>query len=276
MRTRSSGRGALLAGVKTLCLAATICASLPVTALAGPAVHLKATLTPERLGQGTTIGFHFQIEASDGRVPPPLTGVGLLYPNNLGIALSGLGLETCSQATLEALGASGCPADSVMGSGSALAEVPIGPEGVTEGASITVLRAPDQEGHIALFLYTESKTPVLSQLVLPSLLLPASPPFGGRLFINVPLVPTVPGGADVSVLQISSTLGPENLTYTEVVHRRVVHYRPKGILLPDRCPRGGFAFAATLSFLDGSHTSAHTTVPCPHRRQAPTGRRQHR
>ena len=190
----------------------------------------------------------------------------LRYPDNLGIALSGVGLESCSAEVLQAQGAAGCPVDSRMGFGSALAEIPFGPEDVREGASITVFRAPDQEGHLALFLYTESKTPVLAQLVLPSVLLPTSSPFGGRLNVNVPLVPSVPEGSYVSVVQMGSTLGPEHLIYTEVVHGRVVHYRPKGILLPDRCPRGGFPFAATLSFLDGSRVRARTAVPCPRSR----------
>jgi hypothetical protein len=150
-----------------------------------------------------------------------------------------------------------------MGYGSAIADVPIGSEGVRESASITVLRAPDQEGHLALFFNTESKTPVLARLVFPGLLLAARAPFGGLLNVNVPLVPTVPNGPDVSVVQLDSTLGPEHLIYTEVVHGRTVYYRPKGILLPDSCPRGGFPFAATVAFVDGSHASAHTAVPCP-------------
>jgi hypothetical protein len=246
-----------------LLLAVLIGTYMPGTAAAAESVSLHATLTPERLGQGTTIGFALEITAPAGQVPSPLTGVDVRYPNNLGIALSGLGLETCSQQILEVLGSRGCPVDSRMGYGSALAKVPIGPEGVSEGASIAVLRAPDQEGHLALFLYTESITPVLAQLVLPGLLLAAKAPFGGLINVNVPLVPSVPGGADVSVIQLQATFGPEHLTYTEKVHGRTVTYVPKGILLPDRCPRGGFPFAATLAFLDGSRASARTAVPCP-------------
>jgi hypothetical protein len=246
--------------ILTLLLA---CACLPGTAAAAESVSLQATLTPEHLGQGTTIGFDLQITAPAGQIPAPLTGVDVRYPNNLGIALSGLGLETCTEATLQVLGAAGCPVDSIMGHGTALANVPIGREGVTESASITALRAPDREGHLALFFYTESIAPVLAQLVLPGLLLAAKAPFGGLINVNVPLVPTVPEGPDVSVVQLAATLGPEHLTYTEKVHGRTVTYVPKGILLPDSCPRGGFPFAATLAFLDGSRTSAHTAVPCP-------------
>jgi len=247
----------------TLTISLLCAACFSGTAAANESVTLHAKLTPERLGQGTTIGFDLQIEAPEGQVPAPLTAVDVRYPNNLGIALSGVGLETCSESVLQTLGARACPVDSRMGFGTALADVPIGPEGVRESASVTVLRAPDQEGHLALFFYTESISPVLAQLVFPGLLLPARAPFGGLLNVNVPLVPAVPTGPDVSVIQLEATLGPEHLTYTEAVHGKILFYQPKGILLPDRCPRGGFPFAATLAFLGGSHASAHTAVPCP-------------
>jgi hypothetical protein len=38
--------------------------------------------------------------------------------------------------------------------------------------------------------------------------------------------------------------------------------------LPDRCPRGGFPFEATFTFLDHSITNARTVVPCPRSRKA--------
>ena len=63
---------------------ALVCACLPGTATAAESVSLHATLTPERLGQGTTIGFDLQITAPAGRVPPPLTGADVRYPNLCG------------------------------------------------------------------------------------------------------------------------------------------------------------------------------------------------
>jgi hypothetical protein len=80
----------------------------------------------------------------------------------------------------------------------------------------------------------------------------------------VPLVPTVPEGPDVAVTDVHVTLGGR-LTYYERVHGRRVPYRPQGILLPKRCPRGGFRFSATFTFLDGTQAQAQTTVRCPRR-----------
>jgi hypothetical protein len=242
-----------------------LCTLLPATAHAAQSVRLYATLTPERLGQGTTIGFGFQITTPAGRVPPPLTRVEVRYPGNLGIALSGLGLATCTTRTLAALGPAGCPADSRMGYGTALAEIPIGPEIVHETAHITLLRAPTRNGRHALLFYAAGEVPVWAPVTLPGLLLPAPAPFGGRIDINVPVIPGLTNGPDVAIVKLRSTIGPEHLTYYEHLHRRRVGYHPKGILLPDNCPHGGFPFAATFTFLDGSHTHAHTAVPCPTR-----------
>jgi hypothetical protein len=238
-------------------------ACLPGAAQAAQSAKLTATLTPEHLGKGTTIGFSFQIETSTGQVPPPLTEVDLRYPNNLGIATSGLGLATCTSATLEALGPGGCPTESLMGSGGAIAEIPIGPEVVHESAPVTIFRAPTEKGQIALLLYVDGGMPVDAQLVLPSLLLSAPAPFGGRVQIGVPLVPSLPDTPDVAVVQLSTTLGPLGITYYERVHGHRIAYRPRGILLPDSCPHGGFPFAAELGFTDGSTARAHAVVPCP-------------
>jgi hypothetical protein len=229
-------------------------------------VRLTTTLTPERLGHGTTVGFGFDIAAPAHRVPPPLTGLDVRYPRGLGPGSSGLGLATCSEAKLEALGPAGCPPDSRMGYGSALTEIAFGPETVEETADIAIVRAPSNSRHLALLFYANGRTPVDAQIVFRGLLTPAPPPFGGGIHIDVPLVPSLPEAPDVSVVRVRSTIGPQHLTYFEEVNGRRVAYKPHGIPLPDRCPRGGFRFAAEFSFQDGSHANAQTAVPCPRSR----------
>jgi hypothetical protein len=226
-------------------------------------VQLHATLTPERLGQRTTIGFGFLIAAPPHQVPSPLTQVDVSYPHNLGVALSGLGLASCTQPTLVKYGPEGCSAESRMGYGTALAEIPVGPEILTETAQITVVRAPINAGHIALLFYANADTPILAQLVFPGLLLPAPNPYGGRINVQVPLVPSLPGAPPVAVVQLHATIGPEHITYYEHLHGKIVPYQPNGILLPNSCPHGGFQFAATFGFLDGTHAKARTAVSCP-------------
>lgn len=233
------------------------------TAHAAPSAKLRASFVPEQLGQSTTLEFNAQIAASKGRVPPPLTELDVRYPGSLGVAVGELGLATCSKRRLEALGAEGCPADSRMGEGSATAEIPIGPEIVRETAKVAILRAPEQEGHLALLLYATGETPVFAEVAFAGLLLTSPPPYGASIHIHVPLVPSLPDGPDVSVVHLHATLGPLGLTYYEHVRGKLVSYKPRGILLPKRCPRGGFRFSATFAFLDGSDTIANTSVPCP-------------
>jgi hypothetical protein len=67
------------------------------------------------------------------------------------------------------------------------------------------------------------------------------------------------------------TLGG-NLTYYEIVKGQSVPYHPAGVGLPQSCPRGGFSFAATFAFLDGSRSRADTAVPCPRPRAQPRHR----
>lgn len=257
------GRAALLGMVLLgICLPL----ATPAAASAGSSATLSASFAPERLGRRTTLSFGFQIHGDGGRVPPALTAVDLSYPNYLGIALSGLGLAVCAEATLQAAGPTGCPANSVMGRGTARAEIALGPEVVRESAPITILRASNQEGHIAVLFSAIGTLPLAAGVVFPGVLLPAPAPFGGLLSIAVPLIPSVPGAPNVALVQLRSTLGPSGIVYYEQVAGRTLAYQPPGILLPNSCPAGGFPFAADFSFEDGSHASAATSVPCPRRR----------
>jgi len=43
----------------------------------------------------------------------------------------------------------------------------------------------------------------------------------------------------------------------------VVLLHVKGIILPKRCPRGGWPVASTFSFEDGSTVMAKRSIPCP-------------
>jgi len=248
-------------------LAGGVC--LPAGAAGVPTVGLRAGLHPEHLGHTTTVTLDMRIdpggEGAGEVVPPPLTEVSLRYPAGLDITLSGLGIDTCSAATLEFAGPPGCPADSWMGEGEAVAELPIHHAPFREDAKVAILRGPEADGHLAMLFYLYGETAVRAQIILQSQLLPAARPFGGQLDLRVPLVPGIPEGPDVSVGELSFVLGPPGLTYYERVHDRVVPYTPNGIRLPERCPRGGFAFALALSFLGGERAAAKTAVPCPRR-----------
>ncbi len=242
---------------------ATTASAASATAVAQPTAKLSAALSPERLGQGTTIVFGFTIATTSGQVPSPLTALNLYYPDNLGIGTSGLGLETCSAATLEVEGPEGCPSQSQMGYGKGLVEIPFGPEILRETTQTMIFMTHVHHGRIGLLFYADGHTPVAAQIVFHGLVLPARSPFGGDLATTIPLVPTLPEAPNAAIVQLRSTIGPLHLTYYEHTRGRYRPYHPRGIVLPRTCPHGGFHFAASFSFEDGTHTSAHTIVPCP-------------
>lgn len=266
MRLRlSSPRSALAACGCTLALAGVAGDARPATAgaLAQTTARLHAAFEPYRLGGRATLQFEFAFSAPAGQVPPPLIEMQLRYPRGINFFLNNLGTMTCTQRTLEASGPAACPPDSVMGYGVVRTGIVLGGTPVQESSPITILRAPERDGDLALLFFAEGREPVVTDVIFSGLLLSAKEPFGGRVKIGVPLVETLPGAPYVSVFHLHATIGPEHLTYYREVDGVSLAFVPQGILLPPRCPRHSFPFAAIFSFSDGTHALASTTVPCP-------------
>lgn len=241
----------------------TLGACLSARAPAAPAVSVRAAFSPYRLGHSTTVRLRIGIAPAGELVPPPVLAGELLYPAGLNIQLSGLGIDACHAAALELFGLQACPPNSVMGYGSAVAELPIKAEVVRETAQIAVVRTDEQAGRPAILFYIYEEPALSAQIVLVAELLPATKPYEGLLDIHLPLIPTFFEGPDVTVSELSLVLGPKNLTYYERVRHKVLRYKPAGIPLPGHCPHRGFPFAVQLSFLGGAHAAGATSVPCP-------------
>ena len=247
-------------------------AALPPAAIAAPSVTLAASFSPERLGAGTTIKIGFHISYPSGEAPLAATGIQFFLPHGLGIATSELGLQNCLPVQLELLGRAACPANSLMGHGSATTAVPFGTRFVTERTGVTLFSGPVQGSDPQLLFVAVGEYPVIAEIVFSALVLPGGPRFGGLIETKLPLVPSVPNGPDVALLGLQTTIGPAGITYREDIDGRTVSFRPRGILLPRSCPRGGFPFAVQLSFSDGSSAGADATVPCPRNPGRPTRR----
>ncbi len=256
-------------------------ASLAATAAGTPSVKLAASFTPERLGAGTTIRIGFHVAYPSAEAPLAATAIQFFLPSGLGIATSELGLQNCLPAQLELLGRAACPPNSLMGHGSATTAVPFGSSFVTEHTSVTLFSGPIVGSNPQLLFVTVGEYPVIAEVIFSALVLPAGSPFGGLIETKLPLVPSVPYGPDIALLGLQTTIGPAGITYREDIDGKIVDFRPRGILLPTRCPRGGFPFAVHLDFSDGTNAGANATVPCPpgiHRNGAlsPGARRHHR
>jgi hypothetical protein len=248
-----------------LLLAACVCQG----AAARQVAALQASFSPDRPGVYATIFIGFRISSIPAGEQVPLTKVSVDFPSEIGLATSGLGLENCLRSKLEEVGLSGgCPFDSLMGRGTATAEIPLAGELVVESAQVDVFSARVQNGHLALMVFVEAHSPVEAELVFPATVVPAPPPYSEGVETNVPLVPTVPDGPDVAVTHFQMALGstptgPDHFVYYRWVRGHRVAYSPRGLLLPPTCPHGGFPFKAQFVFQDETTATARTIVPCP-------------
>ncbi len=240
------------------------CTWAPAAGAVTESATLQASFSPDRLGVSTTIGFGFHIATTEGLAPPPLTNIDLHMPAGMNYTATTLGLAICQPEELLNKGLAGCPADSRLGSGSAFVEVPFGTGSGHEIPEIQALMGPPSgNSNIVVLFYANGQTPVFAQLVFKGELLPSTGRFGSELSTLVPPIPSVPNGPDVSIVSVQSTIGPSHLTYYKNVHGRRVSFHPIGIAVPERCPHGGFPFAADFTFQDGSTATASTVVPCP-------------
>jgi hypothetical protein len=243
-----------------------LCGCLGAAASAAPTVRLLTSFTPERLGASTTIDFGFQITGENGQPPVPLTAVDLRMPARLNYVTTTLGLAICEPQRLLEGGPGACSVNSRIGSGSAFVEVPFGNDSGGETAEVQAFMGPPSNGNIVVLFYASGQTPVSAQLVFPGELTPGYGSLNGSLDTAVPLIPSVPGGSDVSILTVHTTIGPGNFLYVKHVHGKTVHFRPRGVALPETCPHGGFRFSALFEFSGGASATASDTVACPHRR----------
>jgi hypothetical protein len=253
--------------IRGLALALTaLCAWLPASASAATErATLHAAFLPDRLGASTTISFGFTLATTQGLAPPPLTHMRMRMPAGINYTMTTLGLAICRPEIVLAKGLGGCSPNSRLGFGKAFVEVPFGLGTGHEIPEIQALMGPPRNGNLDVLFFVNGRTPVSAQLVFTGEVTTDSGVFGSDLAVEVPVIPSVPAGPDVSVVSVQATIGPRHLTYYRHAHGRVVPFHPVGVGIPAHCPRGGFPFAAEFSFQDGSQTHASTTVPCPHR-----------
>ncbi|HEY5342270.1 MAG TPA: hypothetical protein VIJ66_01235 [Solirubrobacteraceae bacterium] len=233
-------------------------ASVTAPAAAAPLVTLSARFAPDRLGESTTIHWGFAISE-----PTPLRSIALHLPAGMGFAASSLGLEPCQPELLAAAGPDGCPADSRIGFGSALAEIPAQAT-VQERATVTALLGPPDGEDMTVLFFVDGRWPANREIILMSHLLNIAGPSGATLLTEVPSLPVWPLGPDIGLMRFESTIGPDGLVYHRRLHGRTVAFKPRGVSVPDRCPAGGFLVSAVFSWwtIDGE-TSTSTHVPCP-------------
>ncbi|MFI4927734.1 MAG: hypothetical protein ACHP7E_08615, partial [Burkholderiales bacterium] len=219
-------------------------AGLPAVASARPTVSFKAAAVPipvnlskahgptypgtgNILGAGAALETEFKISGTEyGGAPSPLTGVKVFVP--AGLVLHTQGFATCTEATLQAKGAEGCPKKSFASPlGEANGTVSFGTERVHERLTVQAFFAPGG----GLFFYAVGSTPASIELISKGTIGNSSGIFGKVFNASVPLVESVPGALDGSAEQIKVKVGA---AYKK--GKKTVSYGT----LPKKCPKGGF------------------------------------
>jgi hypothetical protein len=215
---------------------------------------MHASFLPDRLGASTALTLTVGFSGGPEGVPEPLHQAVLHLPAGMAIDLRGS--VACPQSRLRRSGAAGCPAESIVGRGHALADVYAGSLVVPEEADVTVFRGPSHGGLQTFEIFGQGETPLYQSVITTAVLQPDSAPYGAKLTVSVPPIPTLVLEPDASIVSVSVTVGG-------IGRKQKAHAAAGSIRVPRSCPAGGFPFAASFAFADGSATSATTAIPCP-------------
>jgi len=243
--------------IGALGLALLICGCLAGSADAAQTAKLQVSLSPKRLGASTTLGFGFQIEAPEGAFAAALTRLDVGLP--AGMVVDTAGLATCSEAKLEH-GSRSCSASARVGTGKVQVQLLLGTVIRPEIAALTVFNGPREGGRTTLVFDAIGKLPIATQFVFTGVIVPG--PQGDSIEATIPLIPVLPNTPDGAIVELTATLGTRSQSYYRTVGGRRVRFTPKGATLPARCPAGGFPFAATFGFEDGTTAGASSSVAC--------------
>jgi len=213
---------------------------------------ITPVLSPDRLDAKGALTLTIRYAQDELGVPTPVRKVVLRLP--VGLTLEIPKLRSCSVALLEARGASGCPKQSEIGTGQALVEADLGAEKPTESVALWAFLGPPQNLQPTFAILAQGSSPFSTQVVLAATALPDRAPYGERLVMMFPPIHTLPPQPDVSILSFSLRIGTSR-------HQRT--HGANTVLMPSRCPAGGFPFAAESTYADGSVGSARATERCP-------------
>jgi hypothetical protein len=225
----------------------------------------SATITPSlsstRPGARGALTLKVHYSGGEHGVPAPVLRSAMSLP--AGLTFDVPSLRSCSPTVLRTRGPSACPPQSLVGRGRAFGEALTGSEVVGEEATVWAFIGPPTANNPTIEVVGEGTTPVPVQVVVTGTVVPARPPYGEQIVIPIPPIPSLPGGSNASLVDLTLTLGTA-----------AAHPPPTAntIVLPPRCPTGGYPFAAAFTYADGATGATAAKVPCPAHTGRPRGR----
>ncbi|HST55837.1 MAG TPA: hypothetical protein VLJ42_08070 [Solirubrobacteraceae bacterium] len=254
--------------LRILVAALVACACVPIaSAQAGETVKINASFKPDVLGAPTNVLGGAVVTSTDPTtVPSPLTRIVIKGPAGTKLDLTGVGICK-SAAALQSNGPSACPKSSRAGFGKGIGQYQLGTQINDQPFTLDLFRGPNQGHTPTLLIYLNATSPVSVQIVFTAPITKQAKPYGLGFSFNVPLIATLPGASNASLKSATITIGAANAAYYTKVHGKRKLQHVKGIILPKKCPAGGFPVATDFSFLDGQTVHATSTVPCPKKKK---------
>jgi len=188
-----------------------------------------------------------------GGIPNPLTALVIEVPS--GITYNFSKAPTCPASTVaDHKGPSlpSCPAGSKIGSGSAqlMANLGAGNAPFNESSILAIYLTSRNPVRAEVWGY--GAAPVQETIPFPGTFTSAPKPYANKISVDVPPIPTVPGGPNASVVSLSFSLGD-----TFKVKGKTI-----GLFdLPKKCTT--LAYSATATFSDGAAAPVTGKVKCP-------------
>ena len=213
------------AGLATLLVAAGATAAL---ASGGwPGVTVAPKVTPDKAGtrahpQGVTLAVTFHWQTLGASNQPIVTGFHVLFPK--GSLYNGAHYTTCSLGKLNALGPSGCPKASIMGSGTGDAYA----DTVITHPKITVVNG----GASTIYFYTVLNNPARVQQPVIGHLTPMGGKWAYSLSASVPQDLQVVAGVPIELTYLTVTAGKGSWLATT------------------SCAAGRWPFSVTTQYID--------------------------
>jgi hypothetical protein len=210
---------------------------------AGTVANLTPSFSPDRLGAPAALTLGLRYRNEQGGVPAPVTHTVVDLPAGVSFDLNGVSVCSRAGAARDA-----CPASSRVGAGSTLSEAHLGTLTLTENATLTAFRGPNQGVRPTLEIASQGLTPLIERVLMTAVVEADAPPYGPALALSIPPIPTLPTEPNASIVRFSLTIGAG---------------RGGLVRIPHSCPAGGFPFAGSFTFADASTSSTTAAARCP-------------
>jgi hypothetical protein len=187
------------------------------------------------------------LDLSDGGTPEPVRNMKFSFTN--GAKVNSDAFKICTEQTLRDRGPSACPAGSLLGTGTAIAEA----LNLVIHANIRVYNGPGTVNNRTLIVWAKAIEIPTIVLTLPGKLTKTSGKYGWVLDLPIPRIPTIGPDNDASVTAFQVKVGG----YGKKKGKKVPF-----IEAPTKCNKPGWPFAADFNYADGASGRAVALMDC--------------